>query len=119
MVNRWFAHREFATRGFSRWKLLVAALGLSGMMAACGPVMSSQELSDARRAVERASSRDADERAVYEFTLATAYLEKAREEWAYNRYQMARAYAVLAQEHAEAALRRIEERLGPGEGGER
>lgn len=118
MVITSFVRRVVDLLGARGVLLGVAALCVVGQLASCGPIVSTQMISDARRSVDRASSRDGAEHAIYEYTLATLYLDKAREEWAYNRYQKARDYARLAQRYAEEALLRMEQGLGPGEAGQ-
>ena len=84
--------------------------GLVGLaltaLVGCGQITSTAAISDARYAVERAATFDAATYAVYEFTSAEAYLDKAREEWATSDFQHALSYAQRALELAEAALAR-------------
>jgi hypothetical protein len=56
--------------------------------------------------VEHARKSDARETAVYELTLAEAYLQKSREESAEAAYQEAIRLAKLAKEHAQRAVER-------------
>ena len=79
---------------------------------ACGPIISTSSLHDATEAVERARDMHADEIAIYEFTSAEAYLEKAREEWGYSDFGHAIDYARLAIDFAERARYRAAQ--GPG-----
>lgn len=84
----------------------LVALVAFWLVAACGPIQSTPALSRADSAIERAAQERADTRAVYEFTLAVEYLEKAREEYGYARYRKAARYAEHAQAMAEQAERR-------------
>jgi hypothetical protein len=85
---------------------------VTGLFGACGPIISTSSLHDASEAVERARDLNADELAIYEFTSAEAYLEKAREEWGYSDFQHAIDYARLALEFADRARYRASQ--GPG-----
>jgi uncharacterized protein DUF4398 len=85
--------------------LLVAALG------ACGPIEYVNQVSRrADSAVEAARAVQADKYAPYEWTRATQYLHKAREEAAYADFQSANRFGRLAEEAAvkarEEAVRR-------------
>lgn len=85
--------------------LLVVSLVVLG---GCGPVLATPEMAQAARAVETAEDAEADRFAVYEYTLAVSYLDKAREEWGHARYRKAYAYAERARVYAEEAARRAE-----------
>jgi hypothetical protein len=92
-----------ANRGLS----LVALLAL----AACGPVTYVSQVSrEATAAVTRARAAGADKRAPYWFTLATEYLDKAREEAAQADFQSAVRLGRRATEAAERALAESEAR---------
>lgn len=84
---------------------LIAGVSLA-MLSACGPIMSTQALSDARAEVERATEVDADTFATYEYVSAVEFLDKAEEEWGYSDYQQARLYADEARELAQRAYER-------------
>lgn len=77
-------------------------------------MLSTPEIASARRALDAAQEVQADRHAVYEYTLATEYLDKAREEWGQARYRKALAYAEKARVFAEEALRRAERSSGRG-----
>ena len=66
-------------------------------------------LVDATRTYQEARDADAEERAVYEFTLAGEYLQKAREEVGYSDYQAAEKLARRAAEEAVRAKEIAEE----------
>lgn len=89
----------------------MAAL-LTGFLSACGPIISTSALHDAAEAVDKARTVNAQTLAIYEFTSAEAYLEKAREEWGYSDYQHAIEYARRALEFADRARYRATQ--GPG-----
>jgi len=76
------------------------------MFLGCGPIMSTQTITDARDALERAAEVDAERYATYEYVSAFEYLEKAREEWGYSDYQKALEYARRAVTFAEQAYER-------------
>ena len=84
---------------------LVASLAL---FVGCGPILSTQTLSDAETAIEAARAAGADRSAVYEYTSAVEYLEKAREEWAYSDFQHALEYAQRAVTFAQQAFERAQ-----------
>lgn len=100
------AYRSFSIRR------AVAAFALTGTLSlaaiACGPVLATPEIAQASRAVEDAESAEADRFAVYEYTLAVEYLDKAREEWGQGRYQKALEYGELARQFADEATRRAQ-----------
>jgi hypothetical protein len=75
--------------------LCVAALVASG----CNPMLYTMHVGAAAHSVEEARLADAADLAPYEFYLAEAYLEKAREEAARGHYQDARRFASVAEEH--------------------
>lgn len=95
--------------------LLVSAAMLSS--AGCGPAQfMSQVNTKATDAVLAAKNARAAEYAPYEYTAATEYLMKAREEGAYAEYQIAIAYGRRAEELAVRA-RAIAEEKAAGRGG--
>jgi len=73
----------------------VVALAASG----CNPMLYTMHVGAAAHSVEEARLADAADLAPYEFHLAEAYLEKAREEAARGHYQDARRFASIAEEH--------------------
>ena len=66
-------------------------------------------LVDATRSYQEAVDAGAEANAVYEFTLAEAYLRKAREEDGYSDYQAAETLAKRATEEAHRARELAEE----------
>jgi len=60
-------------------------------------------LIDADRAYQDAVEASAEEKAVYEFTMAWMYRDKAWEEWGYSDYEAAEKLSLLAVEYARQA----------------
>jgi len=83
-------------------RLLLALLAISAL-AGCGPIRSTAALIDADVAVEAARTAGAPEASPYEFTLAEAYLNKAREVSGYAQYEAAARYAVRARDLGDEA----------------
>lgn len=81
---------------------LIAMLGASACVASSAAVQSTK----AARAVEHARRSHAGDQAPYEFTLAEAYLEKAREESSEAAYQDANRLARKSQDNAAKAVER-------------
>lgn len=54
------------------------------LTSACGPVVSGMDVLDASRALADADAAGAKQSALYEYTAASEYLKKAREEAAYS-----------------------------------
>lgn len=77
---------------------LTLALG-----AACGPIQSTALLVDAEAMLEAAEVAQAPRHAPYEWTAATLYVEKAKEEVGYSDYEQAVAWARKAVEFATRA----------------
>lgn len=96
------AGRRGATRFRGGLTAAVACFALVG----CGPILSTQSISDARDAVEQATSAEAETYATYEYISAIEYLSKAEEEWGYSDFQQAVDYARRAEMFAEQALER-------------
>ncbi len=82
------------------------------LSAACSPFNANREISDAQSALTAARSAGANRLAIYEFTSATEYLHKAREEANYSDYDAARIYAAHARELAEEARARADRERG-------
>lgn len=82
-----------------RLVLVIALLFAPGCAARSGYV-----LLNADRAVQKARLAGAPERAIYEFTLAEAYLIKAQEENTYSDYQQSEALAKTSMDWAQRAL---------------
>lgn len=80
--------------------VMVGVLGASGCSASAYAVRSTK----AARSVEHARRAQAGDFAVYQLTLAEAYLEKAREESSHAAYQDASQLAKKSKENAEQAV---------------
>ena len=81
---------------------VVAATALS--VCGCGPIeYLSQVTNKASTAVAAAKAADAEKYAPYEYTAATEYLQKAREEAGYAEYQDAIEFGRKAEELANRA----------------
>lgn len=93
--------------------LLVVLCGSAG----CGPARFLGQVNDkAAGAVAAAKEANAAVLAPYEYTAATEYLHKAREEGAYAEYQVAIEYGRRAEELAvRARALAVERRAGDGE----
>lgn len=85
------------------------------VMTGCGPVVSGVRILKADVALSEAQTAGAKETAVYEYTAAKAYLDKAREEHGYSDFWGARVYADKALKFARKAKKRaeVENRVGP------
>lgn len=94
----------------SSWLLLLPALLLGG--AACSPFNANREINDAQGALAAARDAGAPRFAIYEYTSATEYLHKAREENSYSDYDAARTYAAHARELAQEARSRADRQRG-------
>ncbi len=79
--------------------LLVAVLA-----AGCTAAKASVTLVLADQAVDRAQEANAPELAVYEYTMAIRYLEKAREEAGYADYKASETLAKKAAEYADQSI---------------
>ena len=66
-------------------------------------VKGTYHIAQAELAVSLAQEDDAEELAVYAWTMADAYLKKAREEYFYADYEAAEQYALAAEKWAERA----------------
>jgi len=83
--------------------ILALLVLVSTSAAGCG-IKSTAHLVAADRAVQRAEERGAAENALYEYTLAVRYLDKAREESAHARYGDAISLAREAEGYADKAV---------------
>lgn len=88
-----------------------AVVALAVCFGGCGPISATQNISRASDAVAMAEAAYGDQYATYQFVSAQQYLDKAREEWGYSDFQQANRYARRALEQAQAALRRVQNRL--------
>ncbi len=78
------------------------------MLSSCGPVASLSYMSKANVSIELAKSAGADTLAVYEYTTAVEYYQKAKEENGYSDFVAAEKYAKIAHEQAMVARERAE-----------
>ena len=81
----------------------------------CGPIVSGVRILKADIALSEAQTAGAQESAVYEYTAAKVYLDKAREEHGYSDFWGARVYATKALKFGRQAKKRaeVETRVGP------
>lgn len=98
-------------RRLTRLALLGAALGA---VSGCAAAKASVQILSAEQALHRAETYQAPEVAVYEYTMATEYLDKAREEAGYADYRIADALARKSAEWSDRAIIFVE-RHGRGE----
>lgn len=84
---------------------LALCLCVASFATACGPIQSTAWLLDSEKAIAEARAAKADTRAVYEWTRANLYYDKAREEAGYSDFEQAVDYAKKS--HA-AALKALE-----------
>jgi hypothetical protein len=95
-------------RVFSSRVLVLVLVGVAAAhLAGCGPILSTYLVVDAEAKLAAARASEAETNAIYEFTAAEAYLQKAHEELGYADYGPAIDYAykagVLAAQGAERA----------------
>ncbi len=88
--------------------LTVFSLGGAFLASSCGPVASLSYMSKANVSIELAKSAGADTLAIYEYTTAVAYYQKAQEENGYSDFVAAEKYAKIAHEQAMVARERAE-----------
>ncbi len=74
----------------------------------CGPVMSTYLIVSAQAELDGAQAAEAEKYAVYEYTAASEYLQKAREEQGYADFGPAIDYSYKATELAKKARERAE-----------
>lgn len=74
----------------------------------CTAIKSGAQLARAEQAVTRAAQRNADDVAIYEYTMAIRHLEKAREENGYSDFKDSSAMSKSAIEWAEKAVEVVE-----------
>lgn len=84
-------------------------IALTIALAACGPVRSTAQISDAEAALERARVVEAHTKAPFEYYSAKEYLRKAREEWGYSDFEAAKDYADEATRRAVDARNKAKE----------
>jgi hypothetical protein len=86
-----------------RIRVGLAIVALGGLSLGCGPVQSTSLILDADVQLEAARAADAPKYAPYEYTLADAYLHKAREEQGYADYEVCIDFAHKALDNAKKA----------------
>jgi len=86
-----------------RLRAAFALAGLALCAAGCGPIQSTSIIMDADTQLEAARAADASRYAPYEYTLATAYLHKARELEGYADYEVCIDFAQKALNNAKKA----------------
>ena len=89
--------------------LKLGSLGVSLLFSGCAATQAALQLSKANKAVDRAKAKGAPEYAIYEYTMAENYLEKAREEAGYSDFKDSVMLSQGAAEWADKAIIVIEE----------
>lgn len=79
--------------------VLLMLVGLWG----CGPIMSTSKISEAKDALAKAESVNAEELAPYEYTSAQEFIKKADELWGYSKFGDSVDFAKRAIDFAKAA----------------
>jgi len=92
---------ERSRRGLSLAALLSLVLGVA--IAGCGPTQSTSLIMDADVELQAARTADAPKLSPYEYTAATEYLRKAREEQGYSDFEVSIDFAEKALKHARDA----------------
>jgi hypothetical protein len=87
-------------------------LGLLGLCAGCGPIVSGVQIVNANIALSAAETAGAKRTAIYEYTAAREYLQKAREEHGYSDFWASRIYADKALDYAVRARKKAEAASG-------
>lgn len=91
---------------------VIFLLGAFAVLAGCGPIVSGVQIVNANIALSAAETAGAKRTAVYEYTAAREYLQKAREENAYSDFWASRIYADKALDYAVKARERAEAAAG-------
>jgi hypothetical protein len=100
---------------FERAAIMIAAIGVCGATAAgCTAAKAQLQIVSAETALHRAEEYEAQKLAVYEYMMASQYLDKAREEAAFSDYRIADALARRSAEWSDRAIIFVE-RGGRGE----
>lgn len=79
--------------------VVIALVATAALTAGCNPILYTVSVGSATRSVEEARLAEAPTNAPYEYYLADAYLDKAREAAAEGQYQDARRFASVAEEN--------------------
>lgn len=87
-----------------RWTSWLVLLPVALSSTGCGAVLYTANVAPASSSVEQARLAEAETRAPYEYYLAQAYLEKAREEAAEANYQDAIRFAEASEQNATRAI---------------
>jgi len=89
-------------------------LGIAALVLAegCGPVVSGVQIINVNIAISAAETAGAKRAAVYEYTAAKEYLQKAREEHGYSDFWASRIYADKALDYAVRARKKAEATAG-------
>ncbi|MBT3218080.1 MAG: DUF4398 domain-containing protein [Proteobacteria bacterium] len=88
---------------------LLVIVTLLGTLTACAAAKATYHLVEADQALKRASDHQAQELAVYEYTMAIRFLEKAREEAGFADYKVSVNLAKQSAEWADKAIIVIEQ----------
>lgn len=99
-LRRLSAARGAVVRGVTAAAVLTAMLLAIG----CGSVTAASNLGDAQRQLDEAKGLEADQYAIYEYTRAYSYLQKAKKLNGEGMYEQASEYARLSQTAADKAL---------------
>ncbi len=90
---------------------VVARLGFVALLivsCGCGPIVGGVDIVNANIALSAAETAGAKRTALYEYTAAREYLQKAREEYSYSDFWAARIYAEKAESYALNARKKAE-----------
>lgn len=87
---------------------LLALASMLLPLSGCGPVMSTYLILDAQAELDGAQAAEAEKYAIYEYTAASEYLHKAREEQGYADFGPSIDFAYKAGELARAGRERAE-----------
>jgi hypothetical protein len=98
---------------------LVALAAITATTTGCGPIISTYLIVGAQADLEGAQAAEAEKYAVYEYTAASEYLHKAREEQGYADFGPSIDFAYKAQDLAQKATARAQDEKkkiseGPG-----
>lgn len=92
-------------------RVVVFCAGLTwlGSLMGCGPLISSYLIVSAQADLDGARAAEAEKFAVYEYTAARAYLQKAREEQGYSDFGPSIDFAYKARDLAQKAMARSDD----------
>lgn len=106
--KKYWDYFELIPLGASVRRLGVLLLGGGLFVSGCGPIVSGVQIIKADVELSAAATAGAKNNAPYEYTAATEYLQKAREEHGYSDFAESRKYANKAFELAEKARKKAE-----------